>query len=886
VRVVVIDPSNPETLYAGTSIGLFKSTDGARHWVELTGGLPRGEVLTLTLDAEDPSTSYVGLRFWKGFFRSRDGGRTFAQPSEPFEPYLLASAPAHSGGSPGGIGILYAIAPPYDPQGLFRSADGGETWEPLLSLSSYHPQALVVHPARPYEVLVGGLRGIYRTEDGGDFWTFTPEDALGNPLGWVKRLARAPSDPQRAYALGFDVEFYASADGGRSWWPPPPLPRRCPGGALAVHPTDPEVVYLGCEDELLVSRDGGGSWSVVATQVPMFLDNSLPNHPFAIDPQRPEALYAGTSAAGVLKSRDGGATWFQASTGIDRAPVGQLVFHPSDPLTFYAVTAEALERTTDGGRSWEQRTAWSAGTNPGVWDCCSTKHLAIGPTNPALLYLAAGGFFRSTDGGASWSRLREGDSWLAAVDPSEPRRLYLGGADGLFVSPDRGRTWRQIGFRRTYTLVLDPAHPGTLYAEFATGGVGWSDEDIFRSTDGGETWTEIGGYYDLQIAPGEPSTLYSQCLKSTDGGDTWESLGLPMGPGALCGGLLVVPTQPPTLYASVYEARESTPYRSSDGGETWVLLARPDQSDPLPRIDYRAVAHPAAPDRVYGFGYGGGLFAIQLLGAEPLLLGDSRFEVRAAFRDLAGRYGAGRPLALTSEAGAFSWRQAPRQVVKVLDGRAVNGHFWVFSGALSPFESTLTVVDHASGADLDLFQPAGTPLSHADFQALPPLPDEPGLALRGWEAPHFTSDAGPCVPDRVTLCLLGGRFEVRLAWQEPDGGSYSASAIPFADDFGAFWRSSQTNLEVAVRLADGRPVNGRFWVLAGGLTNLEYTLTVTDAATWAVRRYHNRAGTLASLADFEAFGPWDSAPAPVGRPGPVAPARILAACSSTEGDGS
>jgi photosystem II stability/assembly factor-like uncharacterized protein len=848
VEVVALDPSDPATLYAGTATGLFKTTDGGRRWVELAGGLPKQEVLAVALDAEDPATIYVSLGWWSGVFRSRDAGRTFARLGEIWAPSFLASAPRASAGSATGLGVLYAVPrPPYD-SGLFKSVDGGETWEPVLWLQ--YPTSLVVHPARPLEVLVAGGRGIARSVDGGVHWTLITEDALGDPLGSVNQLARAPSDPRRAYAsVASEAKFFASMDGGRSWRPKPPLPLRCEPTTLAVHPSDPDVVYLGCRGELLLSRDGGGSWSVVAADLPLGLDHSGAKAALVIDPDRPEVLYAGTWDAGVLKSHDGGGTWVQASTGIDLPHVEKLAFDPRDPLTFYTATYYALERTTDGGRSWEQRFVWPPEMRPYPSDWSSSGILALDPTDPDVLYLVAGGaLYRSPDGGSAWSRLAEGYAEFVAVDGSEPQRLYTGG-DGLSVSSDGGRTWRRIASGPVFNFLLDPAHPGTLFAEFETGQAGYSDPAYFRSLDGGETWREIGDD-DLQIAPGEPSTIYLGCAQSTDAGETWHSLQLPRGAGP-CTRVLAVPTQPPTLYATTATAI----YRSADGGERWVRVAPPEQPGPFPAIGPYTVAHPAAPDRIYGPGSGGGLFTIQLLGAEPLLLGDGRFEVRAGFRDLMGRYGPGRPAALTTDAGSFTWRQAPRQVVKVLDGRPANGHYWVLSGALSPFECTLTVVDRASGVAFDLFQPAGPPASRADFRTLPPLPEEPGPALPPAAGAALAGDAGGCVPDRATLCLAGGRFQARLAWRGPAGNLRQAAATAFADDLGAFWWSSPNNLELAVRIADGREVNGRFWVLGGGLTDLEYDLTVTDLATGAVRLYHNQAETFASFADFEAFLP-------------------------------
>lgn len=113
---------------------------------------------------------------------------------------------------------------------------------------------------------------------------------------------------------------------------------------------------------------------------------------------------------------------------------------------------------------------------------------------------------------------------------------------------------------------------------------------------------------------------------------------------------------------------------------------------------------------------------------------------------------------------------------------------------------------------------------------------------------------GVCSPDAVTLCLNGGRFRVQVAWRAPaltSGGV--GSAAPLTADAGYFWFFSANNVEVLVKLVDGRPVNGRYWFFSGALSDVEYTLTVTDTRTGAVKSYFNPSQTLASIADVSAF---------------------------------
>jgi hypothetical protein len=108
-------------------------------------------------------------------------------------------------------------------------------------------------------------------------------------------------------------------------------------------------------------------------------------------------------------------------------------------------------------------------------------------------------------------------------------------------------------------------------------------------------------------------------------------------------------------------------------------------------------------------------------------------------------------------------------------------------------------------------------------------------------------------PDR-TLCLLGSRFRAEVTWRDPRSGKTgTASTIPQTSDTGGFWFFNPDNLELTVKVLDGRAVNGHFWVFYGSLSDVEFTLEVTDSATGIKKTYHNPPYTLASKADTAAF---------------------------------
>ncbi len=125
-----------------------------------------------------------------------------------------------------------------------------------------------------------------------------------------------------------------------------------------------------------------------------------------------------------------------------------------------------------------------------------------------------------------------------------------------------------------------------------------------------------------------------------------------------------------------------------------------------------------------------------------------------------------------------------------------------------------------------------------------------------------------CVPSSTRLCLAGNRFAVEAAWKVPGLGSGAGQAVPLTGDTGVFWFFASSNLELTVKVIDGRAVNRHFWIFFGALSDVAYTLKVTDFATGLQETYQNPAGRFASVADVNAF----RAEAPPASPAPLAAA--------------
>jgi hypothetical protein len=257
-----------------------------------------------------------------------------------------------------------------------------------------------------------------------------------------------------------------------------------------------------------------------------------------------------------------------------------------------------------------------------------------------------------------------------------------------------------------------------------------------------------------------------------------------------------------------------------------------------------------------------------------LCLQQERFEVEVEWADFAGNDGQGLAVPLTSDTGYFwFFKQTNVELIlKVLDGTPVNGHFWVFYGALSNVQFTITVRDTVTGSWVRYDNPSGNFASFADIQALPgdaakamrvvEIPADhlqPEIArlysdlVRRRPAAEVASRAGTCSSGSTTLCLNDDRFAVEVDWKTADGRSGEGRATSLTSDTGTFWFFRQSNVELVVKVLDGVPVNGHYWVFYGALSNVEYTITVTDTQSGATKTYHNSQGTLASAGDTAAF---------------------------------
>ena len=841
VHQVVPSPTHAQGLYAVTNGGVYWSPNASLRWYELESTVrptqnPIRQVTIEPLNGQDVPYAifedYGSIR-GAGLFRygtnhewTRIGELRFQNVSsfsvgtgDPAPFYLTAQrAGVHS-------------------SGVFRSRDRGETWKRILPGSA----RIVPDPVSPNTLYAVSLTGgILRSDDDGSTWQHVDRLSDGSRITNIVNFNVSAEHPERLAALTY-FRLYTSDNRGEAWQAAARFPVGfCGEGGLALVPNGPaqETIYVRCQEGAYASTDGGATWQEPGTGLPAADSQTQ----LVVDPRNSQELYA-ASHEGVYRSRDGGSSWVRASKGIKGSGY-RFVFAPSEPDTAYTTNYVKVLTSDDHGRSWRKLKP-----DFGAEEITS---LTVDPTDAQLLYLGtyASRFYRSLNGGLAWEFLSRLFVDTLFIDPRDPQVLVAGGF-GLHRSTDGGRTWTETfpGRQGNISNYFDrlQAAPGNPDIIFATGDseiVGSSDRIFYRSTDGGLTWKSVPGFDNLSITPDEPPVLYKlgfpTVLRSFDLGDTWDYPGFP---GSYP---FLALSEPPTLYVFGTDSV----LRSRDAGSTWQPIQAWNRD--LVSKSAELAAHPKRPDRLFAYN-SQGVLAATFVDAPPALLGPmARFEARVAWYTTDGRSGPGRVIPLGPNAAAF-WFQGqplPDLAIKLLPSG--DGFYRVFQAGLSHLEHDLTIVDHVTGTTYDTSKRFGTVRSSVDPQAFPPPISQVPSDLAAGVADTFTEPA-PSTGPNTDLPLLGGRFTASIQWRRPNGSSGQGQAVALQDGAGWFWFFSDDNPEVILKMIDGRAHNGHFWVYTGALTNLEYTLTVTDQESGTVRRYFAAQGEVQSIVDTSAF---------------------------------
>jgi hypothetical protein len=472
--------------------------------------------------AKDPNLVWVGSATG-GVWKSVNGGLTW-EPVFDDQPVASIGAVAIDPNNPDVVWVGTGEGNPRNSvsvgEGIFRTLDGGRTWQRLGLEKTERIHRILLHPTDPRVAWVAAMgqawgenpeRGVYKTEDGGKTWrrVLYVDERTG-----AADLVLDPSNPNKLFAAMWDYRRWpwAFRSGG-------------PGSGLYV------------------THDGGETWRR-QTESDGLPKGELGRIGLAVAPSDSRIVYALVEAqkSALLRSQDGGRTWRAVNTEADVSPrpfyYADLRVDPADPNRVYRL-ASSLDVSTDGGKSFSGLTSFRS-VHPdhhAMW---------IDPDNPnRILEGNDGGVFISSDRGANWSfvgNLPVGQFYHVRVDMERPYNVYGGMQDnGSWKGPNtvweqggiRNHHWSEVGFGDGFDTAPDPRDPMRGYAMSQEGNlIRWDlrtgeRKDVRPAPPEGEKDLRFNWNAAFAQDPFEPDTIYygSQYVhKSTDRGDSWTQI--------------------------------------------------------------------------------------------------------------------------------------------------------------------------------------------------------------------------------------------------------------------------------------------------------------------------------------------------------------------------
>jgi photosystem II stability/assembly factor-like uncharacterized protein len=603
VQAIAMNPQDSNTLYAATSAGVFKTTDGGRRWNQANSGLTSFIVNGIVIDPQHPSTLYASTD--DGVFKSTDAAASWNSANLGLPPFLVVALTI----SPQDSNTLYAGI--CCRSGIFKTTDGGASWNEMTTGLSGEINVLIADAKNQGTVYAGDMNGIYKTTDGGVNWTrlqVTPSLSR-----YFAALTIDPQDSNILYAAEGQASstaccsyapIFKSTDGGTTWTTSnTPIPDATGSlnnwiTVLAVDPQNSLNLYAGTPGGLYKSADGAVTWNKIDAGPPGWVNALVP------DPRNSGVAFVGTGS-GFYKTTDGATTWSAASSGLR----GQVMAIYPDPLnlgTLYVPNQAGISKSVDSGENWTT-------ANSGL-PANAIPAMAIDPQNSGTVYAGvsgggtqSGGVFKSIDSGTSWIRSalpKGGGAQGIAIDPQAPTTLYAWNSQGLYKTTDGSMSWEVLdpGYAGTTSVVVDPHDSKLVY--------GFNSNGLVKSTDGGATWSPANSgfppkWYPRALAadPLNIGTLYAwsnlydaggpKLFKTTDGAASWNPANSGL-QGNQISSLVIDPRNTSNVYAATWGFAASSlqvtaVFASADGGEHWSMLS---PALPLPIVIYGLARSP------------------------------------------------------------------------------------------------------------------------------------------------------------------------------------------------------------------------------------------------------------------------------------------------------
>ena len=621
-RVVAVagDPEDPAVFYFGACAGgVWKTTDAGTYWENVSDGFFRTSAVgAIAVADSDHNVVYAGMgescirgdvSYGDGVYRSTDGGKTWVHLGLE-DTRHIARIRVH----PENADLVYVAAlghafGPNGQRGVFRSHDGGKSWDKVLflseevgaidlSLDATNPRILYAAMweahRTPWSLVSGGPgSGIYKSTDGGDSW----QELTGNPglpQGLKGRIgiAASPAKSGRVWATveSEDAALYRSDDAGATWEKVSDNQdiqgRPWYYQHIFADPQDPDTVWV-LNYQTWKSIDGGKNFDQVTTP-------HGDNHDLWIDPTNPRRMIEGNDG-GACVSLNGGETW-------------STIYNQLTAQFYHVATDNEFPYRVYGTQQDNSAISVPSRTHKGAipWGDCYTVgnsesgHIAVHPQDANIVVSGAVG--SSAGGGGNlvrydhatgqvriitvWPELNGGRGanemkyrfqWTFPIQfsPHDPDILYVAG-NLVFRSTDQGSTW-------------EPISPDLTRAD--TSKMETSGGPITKDTSGAETYGTIFAFVE---SPHEPGVFWAGSDDglvhiSRDGGKTWSDITpVDLPEWTLINMIELSPHSPATAYlaATRYKLDETRPMlsKTSDYGQSWT-----DISQGIPESDYTRV---------------------------------------------------------------------------------------------------------------------------------------------------------------------------------------------------------------------------------------------------------------------------------------------------------
>jgi photosystem II stability/assembly factor-like uncharacterized protein len=593
IGALVVAPSDPNIIYVGSGEGLhrpdlsvgdgiYKSTDAGKTWTHL--GLRDGQQISqMAVDPHNPDRLFVavvghpyGPNPERGIFRSTDGGKTFEKVLYKNENIGAAGVVIDQSDPNTVYATLWeAREGPWENAawngtggGIFKSTDGGTTWNQLsgglpdgiiqayVTISLSDPKRLFASVASKETV------DLYSSSDAGATWHIAttdprPRGRIGGGDLCIPILD--PKNPEVVYVVS--TVTWKSIDGGKTWVGF----RGAPGGDdyqnIWINPNDPNTIFITSDQGAIITVNGGQSWSSwynqpTAQMYHVAADNAFPYRLCSGQQESGSACISSRGNDGEITMRD----WHPVAL----EEYGYAAPDPLDPDIVYGGKLTRYDRRT----TQAQNIMPELSPKPEV-RVDRTEPVMFSPVDPHLLYFAANTLFTTRDGGRTWTAIspelsrktwevpasvgiytkevtptRRGFIYALAPSPLDINRIWAGTDDGLiWLTTDGGKNWNDItppsltAWQKVSILEASHTDPNTAYAAINTLRLDDLRPHILRTRDGGKTWTEIVvGIPDnenvnaVREDPKRKGLLFAGTERtvyvSFDDGDHWQSLRL------------------------------------------------------------------------------------------------------------------------------------------------------------------------------------------------------------------------------------------------------------------------------------------------------------------------------------------------------------------------